>query len=125
MRARTLLFIGTASLTTAWFLAGPGSLVSQTPSATALTGVVSSTEEGPMEGVMVSAKKTGGTITITVASDQNGRYSFPRNRLEAGSYTLRTRAVGYELDDAGTVEVSPATAAAVDLKLHKAANLAA
>ena len=38
-----------------------------------------------MEGVMVSAKKTGGTVTITVASDQNGRYSFPRNRLEAGS----------------------------------------
>ena len=52
MRVRTLLFIGTASLTVAWFLGGPGSLESQTPSATALTGVVSSTEEGPMEGVM-------------------------------------------------------------------------
>jgi virginiamycin B lyase len=125
MRARTLLFMGTASLTAAWFLAGPGSLVSQTPSPAALTGVVSSTEEGPMEGVMVSAKKAGGTITITVASDQNGRYSFPRNRLEAGSYTLRTRAVGYDLDDPGAVEVTPAKAAAeVNLKLHKAPNLA-
>ena len=78
-----------------------------------------------MEGVMVSAKKNGGTITITVASDQNGRYSFPRNRLEAGQYSLRIRAVGYELDDPGAVEVSPAAAAAVDLKLHKAQNLAA
>ncbi len=71
------------------------------PSSAALTGLVSSTEEGPMEGVMVSAKKNGGTITITVASDQNGRYSFPRNRLEAGQYSLRIRAVGYELDDPG------------------------
>ncbi len=121
MRTKTLLLIGAVGFAAA--LLSP--LRSDTPSAAALTGVVSSTEEGPMEGVMVSAKKNGGTITITVASDQNGHYSFPRNRLEAGQYSLRIRAVGYELDDPGAVEVSPATAAAVDLKLHKAQNLAA
>src|ERR1035437_5538248 len=99
MRTRTLLLIGTAGLAGTLFFAGPRSLQSQTPSTAALTGMVSSTEEGPMEGVMVSAKKTGGIITITVASDQKGRYSFPRNRLEPGQYSLRIRAVGYDLDD--------------------------
>ena len=79
-------------------------LRSETPARAALTGEVSSSEEGAMEGVLVSAKKNGGTINITVVSDQKGRYSFPRNRLEAGQYTLRIRAVGYDLDDPGAVE---------------------
>ena len=35
-------------------------------SGAALTGVVSSQEEGNMEGVLVNAKKEGSTITITV-----------------------------------------------------------
>src|SRR5277367_3151347 len=49
------------------------------PSASAaLVGQVSSQAEGPMEGVLVSAKKEGSTITITVVSDAQGQYSFPR-----------------------------------------------
>jgi virginiamycin B lyase len=39
---------------------------------TALTGQVTSQEEGPMEGVLVSAKKEGSNITITVVSDARG-----------------------------------------------------
>ncbi len=41
----------------------------------ALNGVVSSDKEPQMEGVLVSAKKVGGTITITVVSDNHGRYA--------------------------------------------------
>src|SRR5262245_37436582 len=41
----------------------------------ALAGQVTSAEEGAMEGVLVSAKK--GIVTITVATDKDGRYSFP------------------------------------------------
>src|SRR5262249_53821378 len=52
----------------------------------ALTGQISSAEEGPMEGVLVSAKKAGSTITITVVSDANGSYSFPAGKLEPGTY---------------------------------------
>ena len=37
-----------------------------------------------MEGVLVSAKKTGSNITVTVVSDKEGRYSFPATRLEPG-----------------------------------------
>src|SRR5262249_30033391 len=48
----------------------------------ALTGLVSSSEEGAMEGVLVSAKKEGSTITTTVVTDEQGRYSFPAARME-------------------------------------------
>src|SRR5262249_51713700 len=62
----------------------------------ALTGLVSSSEEGAMEGVLVSAKKEGSTITTTVVTDGQGRYSFPAARLEAGKYTISIRAIGYK-----------------------------
>jgi streptogramin lyase len=68
----------------------------QTPAA--LSGTVSSVEEGAMEGVLVSAKKAGSTITVTVVSDAQGNYSFPAARLAPGKYSLKVRAVGYELE---------------------------
>ncbi len=65
-------------------LTSPQNLQAQTPAA--LSGQVSSQEEGAMEGVLVSAKKEGGTITITVVSDAQGKFSFPRSiELAAGS----------------------------------------
>ncbi|MBI3940219.1 MAG: carboxypeptidase regulatory-like domain-containing protein [Acidobacteria bacterium] len=88
-------------------------------SPSALTGRVSSQEEGPMEGVLVSAKRTGSTVTITVVSNAQGQYSFPRNRLPPGPYSLRIRAIGYELDSSGTVEVTAEKATQLDLKLRK------
>jgi hypothetical protein len=60
-----------------------------------LTGQVSSQEEGLMEGVLVSAKRDGSTVTITVVSDAKGRYSFPASKLEPGRYALHIRAVVY------------------------------
>jgi streptogramin lyase len=81
-------------------------------------------EEGPMEGVLVSANRAGSTITTTVVSDGSGYYRFPEDRLEPGSYTIRVRAVGYELDDPGPVEITAHQAATCDLKLHKTKNLA-
>ena len=49
----------------------------ETQSSAALTGQVTSMEEGRMEGVLVSAKKDGSTSTVTVVSDEQGRYRFP------------------------------------------------
>src|SRR6266571_2218149 len=42
-----------------------------------LTGQVSSAEEGAMEGVVVSAKKDGSTISVSVVTDARGRFTFP------------------------------------------------
>src|SRR3954464_10801652 len=90
----------------------------------ALTGQVSSPEEGLMEGVIVSAKRADSTLTISVVSDQQGRYRFPRARLEPGHYALRVRAVGYDLESAAAVSVVAEGRTTADLKLRKAADLA-
>ena len=82
----------------AFALAGAGLLPARAQTPSALTGQVTSGEEGPMEGVLVSAKKAGSTVTITVVSDAQGHYSFPAAKLEPGQYSLRIRAVGYDLD---------------------------
>ena len=42
-----------------------------------LTGSVTSAEEGAMEGVLVSAQAAGSPITVTVVSDEHGRFRFP------------------------------------------------
>jgi len=91
----------------------------------ALAGQVSSAEEGPMEGVLVSAKKTGTTLTITVVSDAKGRYGFPRAKLEPGQYSLRIRAAGYDLGARALAEVAADKTATLDLRLRKTLDLAA
>ena len=70
-----------------------------------LSGTVSSAAEGAMEGVLVGAKPVAGTVTVTVVSDSKGRYAFPAGRLAVGRYQLSIRAVGYDIDDPGPVEV--------------------
>ena len=60
----------------------------------ALSGKVVSDREGPMEGVLVSARKIDSTTTVTVVSDGKGEYGFPASRLEPGRYTLAIRAAG-------------------------------
>ena len=101
---------------------GPSSLRAQSDASTALAGQITSAEEGSMEGVLVTAKKAGSTVAVTVASDERGRYRFPRTRLEPGRYAIRIRAIGYEVDDPGPVEIVeiPAVKAKqLDLKLHR------
>ncbi len=114
----TLVFAWTASH------AAIGADAAGMKSGFALSGIVSSAEEGPMEGVLVSAKRANSNITITVASDEKGRYQFPASRLEPGSYSLRIRAVGFDADDPGAISIGEKSATA-DLKLHKAKDLAA
>src|ERR1700719_2567977 len=116
MRLRSLLVIMTAALAVILYQAGSTSLRGETTGAAALTGQVSSTDEGAMEGVLVTAKKTGSTISITVVSDETGHYRFPSGKLEPGQYSLRMRAVGYEMDDPGMVEVTSGKSATADLK---------
>src|SRR4051794_6509890 len=92
--------------------------------ALALEGRVTSAEEGAIEGVLVSAKKAGSTITVTVVSDAEGRYRFPDRKLSPGKYALGVRAVGYELESPKMVTVASKDGVA-DLTLKKATDLAA
>src|ERR1700694_4541820 len=80
--------------------------------------------QGALEGVLVSAKKSGSTVTVTVVSDKDGRYNFPATRLEPGQYSLRVRAAGFELADPGPVSVAADKPATADLTLRKNAHIA-
>ena len=98
-------------------LALAGFVMAEAPSHPALTGKVSSQAEGPMEGVLVGAKKMGSTITTWVVSNAQGQYSFPGDRIEPGKYAIRIRAVGYELPST-SVDVA-AQPTQLDLQLNK------
>jgi virginiamycin B lyase len=90
----------------------------------ALTGFVSSEAEGKMEGVVVTAHRPGSIVQVSVTTDAEGRYSFPRNRLEPGEYALSTRAVGYDIDSPAKATVATENVATADIKLKKTRNLA-
>src|SRR5262245_4479117 len=93
----------------------------QTPAA--LSGQVTSTQEAQMEGVLVNLKREGSTITTTVVTNEQGRYSFPADRVQPGKYTISIRAVGYILEGPKSVEVPAGGNAPADLKLNRARNI--
>src|SRR6185312_11059827 len=89
----------------------------------ALSGEVSSAQEGLMEGVVVSAKKDGSTITVSVFSDAKGHFGFPAARLEPGHYAVAIRATGYVLDGPRDVTLAAGQESKLALKLKPARNL--
>ena len=105
-----------ACLVVAAWLAGTGQLAAQ--AGPALAGKVTAGQEA-LEGVLVSAKKSGSTITVTVVSGKDGRYGFPAARLAPGQYSLRIRATGYDLDGSDQVWVATDKTATADLALRK------
>jgi len=118
MSIRKLVFLLAACFIAAGVLTLFAPSIAQCAEVSALSGVVSSDAEGPMEGVLVKAKRVGGNITITVVSDEHGRYSFPGDRLLPGSYNLTIRATGYDLPNK-SMAVTVAGNTVVDLKLSK------
>ena len=90
----------------------------------ALSGRVRSAEGGAMEGVLVGVRRDGSTIATTVATDESGRYAFPASRLQPGRYSIRIRAVGYELDEPKAVEIAADNPTAADVTLRPTKNIA-
>ena len=123
MQMRTLLIVATTALAVGFIGSAPGDLRAQASGPAALGGVVSSQEEGPMEGVVVNARRDGANFTVSVVSDAQGKYSFPRTHLEPGKYAVTIRAVGYDLTDSGPAVVAAGKTASVNLKLQKTKDL--
>src|SRR5262249_30201054 len=92
-------------------------------SGTALTGTVSSQDEGRMEGVLVTIRGEGANHTVTVVSDAQGKYSFPRTHVPAGKYSVAIRAIGYDLASANAVDVPSGKSATLDVALQKTKDL--
>jgi streptogramin lyase len=124
MRIRALLALIAVAAVAFVFTLNAGSLHAQSSTAVALTGVVSSAEEGNMEGVVVSATAADSTITTSVVTDAKGRYSFPASHLGPGSYALSIRAAGYDLSAPASATVAAQKTASADLKLRKVADMA-
>lgn len=109
-------------------LAGAVCVMAAGPSAAqqggpALSGTVTAGSEA-LEGVLVSARKSGSTVTVTVVSGKDGRYSFPAKKLEPGAYSLRIRAVGYDLDGPTEASVAADQTTTADITLRATKDLA-
>ena len=118
MRAKLMWTLAVAAM-----VFPPVSNAIQVQSDAALTGIVSSEVEGNMEGVVVTARRAKSIVQISVTTDANGRYNFPRDRLESGEYTLSIRAAGYDIASPAKATVN-GKAATADIKLKKTKNLA-
>ena len=122
MRMKTLLLASAAALTA---LVAQAAAPASAQNAAALSGEVSSAKEGPMEGVVVSARKDGSTITVSVISDDKGHFSFPASRLDPGHYAISTRAVGYDLDGPKDATVAAGQEDKIAVALKPTRNLSA
>ncbi|PYU24494.1 MAG: hypothetical protein DMG32_13945 [Acidobacteria bacterium] len=122
--SKTALLAAITLVALSGFLFAPRLIKAANSPSVALSGQVSSEKEGAMEGVIVGAKKDGSTITIDVVTDADGRYSFPSSKLGPGQYSLKIRAVGYEMDGPKSLEVTSGTSATADIKVQPAKNLA-
>ncbi len=78
-----------------------------------------------MEGVLVSARRSGSPITLTVVSDSSGQFRFPNGKLSAGRSEISIRAVGYELDRPAAVELDAKKSAVIEIRLRRSKDLAA
>jgi virginiamycin B lyase len=126
MHARTWFLASAASLLVVLLLDVPTPTLAQSQGAPpALAGVVTSGEEGAMEGVLVTVKQTGAKRATTVVTNREGRYSFPRARLEPGGYAVSIRAVGYDLASEPAIAVAATGTTTANLTLRKTHNLAA
>ncbi len=117
------LFALALLITVTFVIAAANGLHAQMHGAVALGGRVDSAAEGAMEGVLVTAKRAGSPMTVTVASDAGGRFRFPAARLGPGSYTLAIRAVGYDLAGPNSAIVASGHPTSVHLRLKQTSDL--
>src|SRR5262249_48012949 len=94
MPSRKLLLALTAGVGAAWRRTLPAPAGARG----APTGEAGRAGGGPREGGFVGAKRAGSMPTISVVSDNTGKFACPASKLEPGRYSLAIRAVGYDLD---------------------------
>ncbi len=119
MRFKTVLLVSAATLGTL-ILQPESQVLAQT--AAALSGTISSVQEGAMEGVVVSARKDDSTITVSVVTDDKGHFSFPASRLDPGHYAISARATGYDLDGPKDATIAAGEEDKIDVKLVPTRN---
>src|SRR5258705_638812 len=92
-------------------VAGLGMTVSAQAADQILSGSIATAAGQKLDGVVISAKREGSTITTSVYTDATGNYYFPP--MAAGKYNVWAQAIGFEQ-----------TKAQVDLSANKKHDLA-
>src|SRR5215216_2374916 len=105
MTMRSVLLASAAAV-----VAGLGMTASAQAADQILTGAISSATGQKLDGIVVSAKAEGSTITTSVYTDATGNYYFPP--MAAGKYNVWAQALGFEQ-----------TKAQVDLSANKKQDL--
>ncbi len=85
--------------------------------AATVSGIVKGPDGAPFEGAFVQAQNAKTRITVSVLSGKDGRYRV--EKLPAGEYTLRIRAVGYQADPHSGTNLAADQNASLDFALQK------
>ncbi len=81
-----------------WSVPGPQMAAAAAGHQPLLTGTVRSASGTPLAGATVSARLDGSPMSVSVLTNERGRYYFPPLPA-AGRYLVRTQAVGFEKAD--------------------------
>src|SRR5580692_10987636 len=99
------------------FIAGATLFASSLASAATITGTVKGPDGAPFRGAFVQAQNTQSKITVNVLSRSDGKYYV--EKLPAGEYTIRIRAVGFKADPKTGVKLTANQDVAMDWALEK------
>ncbi len=93
-------------------------LVAPAAEAATITGTVTGPDGAPFRGAFVQARHGGLKMTVSVLSDNEGRYVV--ENLPAGDYRVLVKTVGYKADVKAGVKLEADQNAAYDFALQKA-----
>jgi len=85
--------------------------------ASPITGSVKDAAGKPLNGVFVSAQRAGANSTVTVFTDDSGRFQFPEN-MGAGSYGVRAHTGGFQSEQRLNVAVKSGEISRIDFSLQ-------
>ena len=92
--------------------------LASTAFAATITGNVQGPDGKPFMGAFVVAENAQNKMTVSVLSDEQGRYHI--GNLPAATYTVQIRAVGYKSDPRAGVRLTADQKASFDFALQKA-----
>lgn len=98
----------------------PGILVAQGVTTAALTGIVTSSDDGPIANASVVALHVPTGTRYTAAATSSGRYNLPNVRI-GGPYTVTAMAIGYEPRSEQNVFLALGPAFRLDFQLTRLA----
>src|SRR5262249_24211373 len=90
-------------------------LASPFAEAATVTGTVTGPDGKPFRAAFVQARHAGLKMTVSVLSDNEGKYII--ENLPAGDYRIAIRAIGYKADPSSGIKLSADQDASYDFKL--------